>query len=67
MKAVGWHRIGDIRVNDVHRSANLGRSGKLDPVRIPTEAEPMTGAIDAYEAFDERQPDWMKVALESAA
>lgn len=43
------------------------RSGRLDPVRILTQTEPMTGAIDAYKAFDERQPGWIKVELEPAA
>ena len=41
-------------------------SGRLDPVKILTQVEPMTGAIDAYKAFDERQPGWMKVELEPA-
>jgi threonine dehydrogenase-like Zn-dependent dehydrogenase len=40
------------------------RSGKLDPVKILTQTEPMTGAIAAYKAFDERQPGWIKVELE---
>jgi threonine dehydrogenase-like Zn-dependent dehydrogenase len=43
------------------------RSGRLDPVSILTEVEPMTGAIEAYKAFDERQPGWIKVELEPAA
>ena len=42
-------------------------AGRLDPVKILTQVEPMTGAIDAYKAFDERQPGWMKVELEPAA
>jgi threonine dehydrogenase-like Zn-dependent dehydrogenase len=46
---------------------DLVASGKLDPVRILTQVEPMTGAIDAYKAFDERQPGWIKVELEPAA
>ena len=39
------------------------RAGRLDPVAILTETEPMTGAIEAYKAFDERQPGWIKVEL----
>ena len=39
------------------------RAGRLDPVAILTETEPMTGAIEAYKAFDQRQPGWMKVEL----
>jgi len=42
-------------------------SGRLDPVQVLTQTEPMTGAIEAYEAFDERQPGWIKVELEPAA
>ena len=42
------------------------RSGKLDPVKILTQIEPMTGAIEAYEAIDGRQPGWMKVELQPA-
>lgn len=41
-------------------------AGRLDPQKILTQTEPMTGAIDAYKAFDERQPGWMKVELEPA-
>jgi threonine dehydrogenase-like Zn-dependent dehydrogenase len=43
------------------------RSGRLDPVKILTQTEPMTGAIAAYKAFDERQPGWIKVELEPSA
>jgi threonine dehydrogenase-like Zn-dependent dehydrogenase len=43
------------------------RSGRLDPVKILSNVEPMTGAIEAYEAFDARQPGWIKVELEPAA
>ncbi len=38
-------------------------SGVFDPVDILTEAESIHGAIDAYEAFDKRQPGWLKVEL----
>jgi threonine dehydrogenase-like Zn-dependent dehydrogenase len=43
------------------------RSGTLDPTRILSQTEPMTGAIEAYKAFDERQAGWMKVELEPLA
>lgn len=36
----------------------------MDPSRILTEKEPLTSVIDAYKAFDERQPGWIKVKLE---
>ena len=41
-------------------------SGRLDPTKILTQTEPMTGAIAAYKAFDERQLGWIKVELEPA-
>ena len=43
----------------------LVRTGAIDPVAILTEVEPMTGAIEAYEAFDRREPGWIKVELEA--
>jgi len=43
------------------------RSGKVDPSRVLTQLEAVTSAIDAYEAFDQRQPGWMKVELEPTA
>ena len=42
-------------------------AGRLDPRRILTQVEPATYAIDAYKAFDERRPGWMKVELEPSA
>jgi threonine dehydrogenase-like Zn-dependent dehydrogenase len=42
-------------------------SGAIDPVAILTELEPLTGAIQAYEAFDRREPGWIKVELDPAA
>ncbi len=42
-------------------------SGRLDPVKVLTQVEPMTGAIEAYEAFDARQPGWIKVELQPAS
>lgn len=41
----------------------LVSAGHIDPVKILTKREPMTDAIDAYEAFDKRQPGWLKVEL----
>jgi threonine dehydrogenase-like Zn-dependent dehydrogenase len=43
---------------------DLVRSGVLDPAEILTQREPMTSVIDAYKAFDKRQPGWIKVKLE---
>lgn len=45
---------------------DLVRRGTIDPSKILTQAEPLTSAIDAYKAFDTRQPGWIKVKLEPA-
>lgn len=42
---------------------DLVRSGALDPLKILTQVEPMQGVIEAYEAFDNRKPGWIKVEL----
>lgn len=39
-------------------------SDVIDPTAILTQVEPLTDAIEAYKAFDQRQPGWMKVELE---
>jgi len=38
-------------------------SGALDPAAILTKIEPMQGVIEAYKAFDRREPGWIKVEL----
>lgn len=38
-------------------------AGIIDPSRVLTELEPMTDVINAYKAFDERQPGWLKVEV----
>ena len=43
------------------------RTGALDPAEILTQVEPMTSVIEAYKAFDKRQPGWIKVKLEPPA
>jgi threonine dehydrogenase-like Zn-dependent dehydrogenase len=35
---------------------DLIASGTIDPIGILTKVEPMQGVINAYEAFDARQP-----------
>jgi threonine dehydrogenase-like Zn-dependent dehydrogenase len=45
----------------------LVATGALNPTEILTQTEPITGAIEAYEAFDQRQPGWIKVELDPAA
>jgi threonine dehydrogenase-like Zn-dependent dehydrogenase len=39
------------------------RNGSIDPTTILTQVEPITGAIEAYRAFDRRQAGWIKVEL----
>ena len=46
---------------------NLVRNGTVDPLEVLTELEPLTGAIDAYKAFDQRRPGWIKVELNPSA
>ena len=46
---------------------DLVASGTIDPTAILSKVEPMRSAIDAYVAFDERQPGWLKVELLPAA
>jgi threonine dehydrogenase-like Zn-dependent dehydrogenase len=36
----------------------------VDPVMLLTQEEPLMSALDAYRAFDTRQPGWIKVKLE---
>jgi threonine dehydrogenase-like Zn-dependent dehydrogenase len=43
---------------------DLVRNGTVDPTKVLTETEPLTSAIEAYKAFDQRQPGWIKVKLQ---
>jgi threonine dehydrogenase-like Zn-dependent dehydrogenase len=43
------------------------RNGSFDPLSVLTTREPLLHVIDAYKAFDQRQPGWIKVALEPLA
>ncbi|MBV8894556.1 MAG: glutathione-dependent formaldehyde dehydrogenase, partial [Acidobacteria bacterium] len=43
---------------------SLVRNGTLRPSEVLTKVEPMRSVIDAYKAFDQRQPGWVKVKLE---
>jgi threonine dehydrogenase-like Zn-dependent dehydrogenase len=45
----------------IPKLVDLVRSGTVDPTEILTQKEPLTSAIGAYKAFDERQPGWIKV------
>jgi threonine dehydrogenase-like Zn-dependent dehydrogenase len=51
----------------VPRLVELVRSGAVDPQRVLTQVEGVRGAEEAYEAFDAREPGWLKVELEPAA
>ncbi len=51
----------------IPRLVDMVRSGVIDPTLILTQQEPMASAIDAYKAFDERKPGWIKVELEPQA
>jgi len=42
---------------------DLVQSGAVDPSKVLTEREPLTDVIEAYKAFDTRQPGWVKVEL----
>jgi threonine dehydrogenase-like Zn-dependent dehydrogenase len=42
----------------------LVRNGTLLPSEILTQVEPLTSVIEAYKAFDRREPGWIKVKLE---
>src|SRR5262249_23026909 len=42
----------------------LIRNGSVNPAAILTQHQPLTSAIEAYKAFDRRQPGWVKVELE---
>ena len=48
------------------RILDLVRTGAVDPTRVLTQHEPLTAALDAYRAFDTRQPGWIKVELTPA-
>jgi threonine dehydrogenase-like Zn-dependent dehydrogenase len=45
----------------------LVRSGAVRPSEILTHVGDLTGAIDAYDGFDERRDGWHKVALDPAS
>jgi threonine dehydrogenase-like Zn-dependent dehydrogenase len=51
----------------VPKLVELVRAGVIDPVKILTKIEPLANAIEAYKAFDKREPGWLKVKLEVKA
>jgi threonine dehydrogenase-like Zn-dependent dehydrogenase len=42
---------------------DIVESGEVDTSKFLTNREPFTSVIDAYKAFDEHQPGWIKVEL----
>ncbi|SNQ46532.1 S-(hydroxymethyl)glutathione dehydrogenase [Frankia canadensis] len=42
-------------------------AGTVDPATIITQHEPVSSALDAYQAFDRRETGWTKVVLDPAA
>lgn len=42
---------------------DMVRSGEVAPKQVLTQVEPLISVIDAYKAFDQRQPGWIKVEL----
>jgi threonine dehydrogenase-like Zn-dependent dehydrogenase len=51
----------------IPKLVDMIRMGEIDPEEILTQQEPLTNAIDAYKAFDQRKPGWIKVELQPAA
>ena len=45
----------------------LTAAGAVQPDQVLTQREGITGAIEAFEAFDARRAGWMKVELDPAA
>lgn len=54
MKAIVWHGIGDIRLDEVP-----------DPSTVLTQERGLdVSALQAYERFDQREEGWIKTVLE---
>jgi threonine dehydrogenase-like Zn-dependent dehydrogenase len=51
----------------IPKLVDMVQNGTLDPRLILTEVEPLTGALDAYKAFDARRPGWIKVELDPSS
>lgn len=48
----------------IPKLVELVREGGFDPLSVLTHREPLTHVLDAYRAFDAREPGWIKVKLE---
>lgn len=51
----------------VQKLIELVATNAVQPTRVLTHVEPLTGVLDAYKAFDQRQAGWIKVELAPAA
>lgn len=51
----------------IPRLIDLVKTGVIDPRRVLTQEEPLTSAVDAYKAFDQREQGWVKVELKLAS
>lgn len=51
----------------IPRLIDIVKTGVIDPRRIITQQEPLSSAVDAYKAFDQREPGWVKVELRLAS
>lgn len=51
----------------IPKCLDLIRTGAIDPSRVLSHVEPLTEVIEAYRAFDQRRPGWMKVELSAVA
>ncbi len=43
---------------------DLTAGGSVDPSAVLSNVEPLSGIIEAYKAFDTRQPGWVKVEIQ---
>ena len=43
-----------------------GATGVIDPAKVLTKVQPLTGAIEAYSHFDKREAGWIKTEMKLA-
>ena len=51
----------------IQKLVEIVQTGAVDPSEVLTQYEKLTSAVDAFKAFDTRQPGWIKVELAPAA
>lgn len=56
MKAVVFHGVGDIRLDDVAEPR----------IEHPNDVPERAAGVEACEAFDRREPGWLEVELQPA-